>query len=332
MNTPRKPVKKKSATEVALAPLVTALSSGVARRFNAGQVVNLDWSAEKRYALAILQDPNNDYLLDCARANPGSLAEAMLDLSRVGLSLSPTLKQAYLIPYNTKGVKKVTLCPSYIGMEQGVLRSGKVTVIQTELVYENDSFERWTDDTGAKFKHVPARKDRGALEGGYCLAKFANGETHLEYMEVAEIDACEEAATRKNNGKITPAWRYFKPEMQKKVIVRRAAKHWPTDKHVEAIFEVMDRSDPMDFGGPDDTAPEAQELCLSPEQVATMEAALTQVPETQRGVWLQRMAEAMGYPGGPKDIPERLYEAATDRLVARMHKLYGAPAATEAQP
>ena len=323
MTTARKTTTKK-ATELALAPITTALGPTIQHRFQTGQVATLDWEAEKRYAMALLQDPNNEFMLSCALENPSSVANALLDLSRIGLSLSPVLKQAYLIPSSTSGVKKVSLVPSYIGMEQSVIRSGKVLVIQTELVYENDEFVRWIDTNGAQFKFVPARKDRGALEGGFCWAKFANGESHMEYMEADEINAVEEAATRKNNGKITPAWRYWRPEMQKKGIVRRAAKHWPTDKHTERVFEVMDRNDPMDFGDPVEQASDgAQELCLSGEQIASLEALLDRVPETERGKWVFGMSEAMGYLGGPTCVPERLFEDAAERLKRRMAIMYG---------
>lgn len=319
-------MSKPKSTEMVTAPIAAALSRSVATSFNRGQVVNLDWAAEKRYALAILSDPNNEYLLGCAIDNPSSVGEAMLDLSRLGLSLSPTLKQAYLIPYRTKGVAKVTLAPSYIGMEQAVLRSEKVTLIQTELVYANDKFERWTDNTGSNFKHVPARKDRGGLEGGYCLARFANGESHLEWMSAEELKACHDAAIRKNNGKDTPAWKYFGPEMNKKCIVRRSAKHWPNDRHIELLMKQLDKVDPIDFGAPDAEPDEKTEggiLCLSDNQVAELEGLLVNVAEAARGTWVFRCAEAMGYPAGPVAVPVDREHELRARLLARQDKVYG---------
>ncbi len=320
-------MSKSQSTELAMAPVVNVLSRSTAARFNAGRTADLEWTAEKRYALSILSDPKNEYLLECARANPESLANAMLDLSRIGLSLSPTLKQAYLIPYNEKGQKRVTLMPSYLGMEQSVLRSGKVKVIQTDLVYENDDFQRWTDSTGAHFRHVPARKDRGEIEGAYCLAQFDNGAHHLEYMDADDLEAVEAAMLRQNKGKVTPAWKHFKPEMQKKAVVRRAAKHWPRDHHVSLVMEVIDRSHPIDFSDdkPVEQSGEAA-VCLSPAEVEAIEAKLDQVPENQRPVWVQRCAEAMGFPGGATTVPIGESEELVTRLVERMHKVYGEPA------
>lgn len=310
--------------EMALAPVVNVLSRSAAARFNAGRTADLEWAAEKRYALAILSDPNNSYLLSAARENPASLVDAMLDASRLGLSLSPALKHAYLIPSSTKGVKRVNLMPSYIGMEQSVLRSGKITVIQTDLVYENDDFKRWTDSTGAHFLHTPARKDRGELEGAYCLAKFGNGEHHLEYMDADDLSAVESAMLRQNNGKTTPAWRHFKSEMQKKAVVRRGAKHWPRDHHLNTVIDVMDRSDPMDFGDPSEHDSEPG-VCLTPEEVEAIEAKLDRVPESQRGVWVMRCSEAMGFPGGPTTVTVDKSEDLVARLIDRMNKVYGEP-------
>lgn len=324
----RRSAPKPKPTDTKLVPVTSALSRSVAARFNAGQVVNLDWSAEKRYVLALLSDPNNDYLLSCALENPASVADALLDLSRLGLSLSPVMKQAYLIPYKTGGVAKVTLCPSYIGMEQSVLRSGKVTVIQTDLVYENDEFRRWTDDGGARFSHVPARRDRGALEGAYCLAKFANGESHMEFMPVEDIVACYEAGVRKNNGKVPPSWKYFRPEMEKKCVVRRAAKHWPSDKHVELLMDQLDRADPMEFRQVEEEPGEAK-LLLNDEQIKALEDSLTAVEESARGVWVQRASSAMGYTGGPTTVPHDEFEALQERLLSRMNKVFGTTAPVE---
>lgn len=308
----------------ALVPIEAALGRSTSARFRHGQVINLDWAAERRYVLALLSDPNNAYLLECAMANPASVADAMLDLSRLGLSLSPTLKQAYLIPYKNKGVAKVTLAPSYIGMEQAVLRSGKVALIQTDLVFENDTFKRWTDRDGANFMHTPARKERGVFEGAYCLAKFANGESHLEWMPASDIEACHAAATRKNGDKESPAWKYFLPEMRKKCVTRRGAKHWPSDKHIELLMAQIDKVDPMDFGGPVDDDPVAGgELCLSAGQVADMEALLPAVAESSRGVWVACTAEAMGFPGGALTVPESQHEAMKERMLARYNKIYG---------
>jgi len=305
-----------------IAIIEAALGRGVATKFNAGRVVDLEWTAEKRYALAILNDPKNDYLRDIASQNPDSVVDALLDASRLGLSLSPTTKHAYLVPYGGDS-PRVTLCPSYIGMEQSVLRSGKVTLVQTDIVYENDTFERWTDSSGAQFKHVPARKDRGDFEGVYCLAKFHNGESHMEYMSADDVEACFNAAVTKNKGKVPPAWMGgFKNEMRKKCVVRRGAKHWPSDKHVDLVMAQMDKIVPMEFNANVKADEEVVAvLCLTEEDIIEIEAKLERVPPKARPVWVSRAAHAMGYPDGADTVPQERKQEMVDRLVERMNKV-----------
>jgi hypothetical protein len=162
------------------------------------------------------------------------------------------------------------------------------------------------------------------MEGGYCLARFANGESHLEWMSAEELKACHDAAIRKNKGKDTPAWKYFGSEMNKKCVVRRGAKHWPNDRHIEMLMKQLDKMDPIDFGAPD-TEPQLEpggELCLSTDQVAELEVALESVPEASRGVWVLRCAEAMGFPAGPLAVPVSRYDELKTRLLERQSKVY----------
>lgn len=324
-NAQRKPQQQKQETGTDLVRVEAALGKGIASKFNAARAVSLDWTSEKRYALAILTDPKNDYLRKIALENPQSVADALLDASRLGLSLSPVSRQAYLVPYGGKS-PRVTLAPSYIGMEQSVLRSEKITLIQSGLVHANDEWEQWTDKDGANFKHRPARKDRGEVERAYCLAKYANGESHLEVMEIDELDGCMEAAIKKNNDQVPPAWKgSWKPEMQKKCVVRRAAKHWPTDKHVELVMEQFDRVNPMDFGTSTVRTVEAV-VCLSPEDIEDVEKAIMheKLSPEARAVWMQRTATAMGFADGVDTVPLERKDEMISRLKDRLEKVFPA--------
>ena len=303
-----------------LAVIEAAMTSTVREQFQKLRVATLEWDPELRYALDIIAKPDNDFLRECAKDNPQSVAGALLDLSRVGLSLNPVLGHAYLIPGRDGGRAVVRAAPSYRGFENLVLRSEKALAITTELVYKNDKFRRFTDRSGPNIEHEPARGNRGELEGGYCIAQLANGKVHIEFMSADEIDACEKAATRKNNGKVTPAWTYFRPEMQKKCVVRRAAKHWPIDQHAATAMALMDLADPMDFGDTktvDEPSAEAT-LCLSEDDVADIIAKLELVPEESRGAWVVMASKAMGFNGGPTYVPVDQRAALEERLLARM--------------
>ncbi|MEB3372708.1 recombinase RecT [Bacteroides sp. CR5/BHMF/2] len=65
---------------------------------------------------------NNTYLIDCAKAYPDHLIEAIKNVSLTGLSLNPELKLGYLVPY--KG--KVKFQASYMGKVDILIRTGVV--------------------------------------------------------------------------------------------------------------------------------------------------------------------------------------------------------------
>lgn len=123
-----------------------ALTKQLARQWSRHRAEDsLQWAAEKQYALNILR--KNDYHRTCT---PESFAAAMLDVAFTGLSLSPTLGLAYLIPY--KG--ELTFKPSYKGFEQLVYKAGTVKSIQAVLVRHGDSFQVQTIGNRRVIHHV----------------------------------------------------------------------------------------------------------------------------------------------------------------------------------
>lgn len=304
----------------ALAPLEAKLSSSIAAKFNRQRVVSLEWQAERRYAMAIMlaNETTQRYALD----NPDSLINAMLDVARLGTTLSPALGLCYLIPRKVNDVPVVHAVPSYKGLEQIALRGGQVTLIQTELVYSNDTFKRGVGPSGAYVEWEAARGDRGELEYGFCCAWYANGRMHAEIMSREELDACKEAAARANGGEPPPSWRgKFIGELYKKCVVRRASKHWPTDQHMKIALEIMDRAEPMDFSDDRDIPQGSAEpaVCVNEKDIDEIKAALVDVPEGQRDRWVKGMVNAMGFTD-LYDMPVARKAEAIERLVKRMQQ------------
>ncbi len=322
---PRTPVAKLDAQ---LAPITNLFSPALEKEFGETKRGSLEYRAEQRYALEILTKPDNDYLRTCALENPISLYNALLNTARLGLSLNPVLGHAYLIPTKDGGTGTVHLAPSYKGFEAVALASGMVKFIQTDEVYAGDEFRRWNDEHGAHFEHVPARGDRGAFEGAYTLAVYANGGRHLEYMSALDIKACEDAATRKNKGALSPAWKYFPSEMRKKCPVRRGAKHWPTNNDMTLAMKLMDEADPMDF---DDTPHDPidasgsnnheAEMCVSEKDIDAIRIKLAPLPMAQVEHWLQQMAIAMGFQQGPLYVTVSKLPEFERRLMERKDKV-----------
>jgi phage RecT family recombinase len=243
---------------------------------------NMQVAAERQFALQILD--RNPKLQKCT---PESLAMALLDASYSGLSLSPPLAHAYLIPYKDQA----QFSPGYRGLLHLAYRAGTIRSVQVNLVHENDpEFHVWTDETGRHIKHVESRAaNRGQVTHAYCIAFPAQGGPPM--IEV------------------------------KKAVIRRASKYWPKDTGgaMQHMMEVSDKFDSIDFPetAEDTEAPE-QELCISQDQISEIEGLLQDegVPPTMTGQWLHRYAERLGY-NQMEHVPARLYEQAKKELVER---------------
>jgi phage RecT family recombinase len=290
----------------------------VAGRFSKLKTAPLQWAAEKSYALQ--QILKNEYLAATVVSNPLSLCNALTDVAMLGVSLSPTLGHAYLIPEKIAEKATVTVMVSYKGLEHLVLKSKAVRSINTELVYSNDTFERGTRDGVPYADFVMARGERGTLEGGFCLSKLKNGERNVEWMSAEELEGCHAAATKKQK-KDPFTWQgAFKGEMQKKCIVRRAAKHWVLPTQLVDTLTRMDAAEPMDFSAPDtapDTAPR-----LTPEHAEAIHEALRDehYGDGQITVWMERQVQAWGHKG-LESFPDDAWERLRDALIERKAKV-----------
>jgi len=188
---------------------------------------SLKFPQEQIFATEILM--KNEYLLNVAVKDPSSLKLAMFNVSAIGLSLNPSLGLAYLIPRKHKHDEppRVVLDISYMGLIAIGVETGAILCAKSELVYASDSFIY----KGPMVKPVhecdpfAGEKDRGLLRGGYCQAMLPSGEFLIEVMSITDMDKIRDKseAFKKNVG----PWMDWPEEMQKKCLVKRAAKWWP---------------------------------------------------------------------------------------------------------
>jgi phage RecT family recombinase len=229
----------------ALAEYKEALyGKSLASRWNRGRTdKQLVYGAQRSFALQLIQ--GNEKLRNCT---PQSIQNAFLDIAYIGLTLAPSQSLVYLIPYGDKA----TVTIGYRGLEQLAYRTGVVEAIQAALVCENDPvFSVGTGPNGRYVRHEEARTDRGDVTHSYCVAEFKNGHSHVEVMDRNDLEAVEEAATKRNpaGGSV---WRSrFRGEMQKKAVIRRAWKHWPQDENgeLERAQKILDTIEPATFEG-----------------------------------------------------------------------------------
>lgn len=96
------------------------------------------------------------------QTTPQSFLAAMMTAAQLGMEPNTPLGQAYLIPfYNNKThCSECQFQLGYKGLIDLAYRSGEVSIIQAQVVYEHDSFN-YSFGLEPVLKHIPAASDRG---------------------------------------------------------------------------------------------------------------------------------------------------------------------------
>jgi recombination protein RecT len=177
----------------------------------------------KQAAIAAIENPN---LANCEKA---SLVLSVARVCELGLDLSKTLGQAYLVPYG----KTATLIIGYKGLIELAYRSGRVRMIDAREVRQGDKFT-WTGGTNPQVNHEPGELGkRGELIGVYCIIDMRDGSRKVEVMDKAEVDAIRRRSRSGNSG----PWQTDYSRMATKTVIRRACQQLPLSPELKRAFE-----------------------------------------------------------------------------------------------
>jgi recombination protein RecT len=124
----------------------------------------------------------------------------------------------------------------YKGFIELAYRSGEVSSIHADVIYEGDIFEV---DLGIVKRHVPwyFRKDaerpdkKGKCVGAFCIVKMRHAEKH-EVMDSDQLDSIRSRSQSRDSG----PWVTDTDEMRKKTVFRRASKWIPISPDVSAAL------------------------------------------------------------------------------------------------
>lgn len=175
---------------------------------------SLTWAKECQFAIQLFQ--RNQKLAETAIANPTSAQNAIINVAAVGISLNPASKLAYLVPRDGM----VCLDISYMGLLHIAQSAGVIKWGQCKLVHAGDDYETLGLDKAPAHKYNPfaTPDDRGAVIGGYCTVKTADGDYLTEEMSLAEIEEIRKVSKAGTSPK--GPWVNFWSEMARKTIVR----------------------------------------------------------------------------------------------------------------
>ena len=162
----------------------------------------------------------NPKLGDCT---PKSFLGAMMTAAQLGVEPNTPLGQAYLIPYRNHGIMECQFQLGYKGMIDLAYRSGDVSVIQAQVVYENDEF-RYSYGLEPELVHKPAARDRGEAICVYALFKTKDGGFGYEVMSMDDVRA---HARRFSKSYGSGPWQTNFEEMAKKTVLKKVLKYAP---------------------------------------------------------------------------------------------------------
>ena len=161
-----------------------------------------------------------------ASCTPQSFLGAMMSAAQLGLEPNTPLGQAYLIPYNNHGTLEVQFQIGYKGLIDLAYRSGEVEVVQSHIVYTNDTFE-CEFGLEPKLIHKPADSDRGEPIKVYAIFKTKSGGYGFEVMSMDEVKKHAEKYSQAYNRGSTSPWQTNFEEMAKKTVLKKALKYAP---------------------------------------------------------------------------------------------------------
>ncbi len=160
-----------------------------------------------------------------AQTTPQSFLGAMMTAAQLGVEPNTPLGQAYLIPYyNSK--TRCSECQfqlGYKGLIDLAYRSGDVSVIQAQVVYENDDFS-YSFGLEPVLKHTPARSDRGEPIYVYAVFRTKDGGFGYDVMSMEDVRAFAQQYSKAYG---SGPWQTDFEAMAKKTVLKRVLKYAP---------------------------------------------------------------------------------------------------------
>ena len=126
--------------------------------------------------------------------NPASLFASILLCAELGLNPSADVGEFYFLPFG----KKITPILGYKGVINLILRSGEISKIWSEIVYEDDDFE-YELGLEPKLTHIPnlERTNKKFIKRFQYLEEQAKlRKRSLSEMSLSEMDVIWEEAKR----------------------------------------------------------------------------------------------------------------------------------------
>lgn len=211
------------------------LSPEMGRQFQAALPAHIPLDKFQRVAATAVA--NNAELV---QADRNTLYSACMKAAQDGLL--PDGREAALVIFNTKDgdrwIKKAQYMPMVAGILKKIRNSGELKELSAHVVYSNDRFDYYIDDTGEHLMHRPLLDgDRGTFRRVYAIATTKEGGRYIEVMSKEQVDDVASVSKSKDSkGNPTGPWRDWYPEMARKTVIRRLSKRLPMSTDLDDLL------------------------------------------------------------------------------------------------
>jgi len=174
-----------------------------------------------------------------------SFMGCVLQASQLGLEPNTPLGQCYLIPRRNRkrgGIFECTFLMGYQGMLELATRSGRVSGISAQVVYDGDLFEH-EEGLDPKLRHRPseeAERESRPVTHVYAIARLREADPVFQVLSRAQINARRKRSASANDG----PWVTDFDAMARKTAVRALWPWMPKSSEmgvVEALEQAGDR-------------------------------------------------------------------------------------------
>lgn len=255
-------------------------------------------SADQMIRVVLTSVQQTPTLLDCDQR---SLMGAVIQAAQLGLVPDGIMGHAYLVPYKNRQKNnrlEAQLIPGYKGLMTLARRSGEISAIRAELVYEKDFFEYELGLT-QKLVHRPQlRAMRGAVICVYAIVELRDGGKQFVVMDEADINRIKARSASVRSGRSSP-WDTDPGWMWKKTAIKQVLKLAPASLELQRAIALDERDEiglPQDLGllsDPDGAHGET----ATPIDAQTLEATVVEdelTPQSATAADVMRAAQAVG--------------------------------------
>lgn len=240
--------------ELATGPMQTLVESLNKAKGSMSAVAAKMVTPDKLIKIAIAAAQRTPLLLQCT---PQSIVRAVMQGAELGLTPGSALNHAYLVPFKNDGKYEAQIIVSAQGLTELMYRSGLISFVLSEVVYEGDEFE-YELGLEPKLRHVPTDEtiDPTKITHAYMVVGLKDGSKVFRVMTRKAIDRIRQISKAANSG----PWVNHYAEMARKTVIKNGSKYVPKSIEVARAIALDNAVESGDWSGIEFDIPEANNV------------------------------------------------------------------------